>query len=33
VDDLSGYIPLEERRPPAQVIFDRVTEILKTAGG
>ena len=33
VDELSGYIPLEERRPPAQVIFDRVTEILKTAGG
>jgi hypothetical protein len=32
VDDLTGYIPLEERRPPAQVIADRVSEILRTGG-
>ncbi len=33
VDDLTGYIPLEERRPPAHVIANRVSDILKTAGG
>ena len=33
VDELTGYIPLEEKRPPAAIIVARVLDLLKTAGG